>query len=711
MTGERGAQRRARIGVVGAGAVARRHVATLSGFPDARVTAVADVDALRAASLAESCLAASYASCDAMLGAEELDAVYVCVPPFAHGPPELAVIEAGLPLFVEKPIAIDLPMAETIAAAVHARGILTAVGYHWRHLDTVVHARELVRSHPARLVVGAWLDKIPDVAWWSIRARSGGQIVEQATHVLDLLRFVAGEVSEVHARSPAERETTPSRDIATATAATLTLESGAVGTVIASCLLPGRHRAGLDIFCEGMALELSETDLVVTRSGQGPVRRAASVNARIEVDRAFVDAVNGLENRIPAPYEEALETQRLACAIADAADDARPPTSLRRSRERDTARSLGIAQPGHAAMFDVRLPPPTDGQFSVRTLYTGLSAGTELTFLMGTNPALHAGWDADLGVFGDERPARSYPIRTLGYMEVGEVTTSAETVGLGQRVAMAYGHKTAHTADPLRDRFVALPDDLDPLLGIYVAHMGPICANGLLHAAADLVGTNVRTLGDGVHGRELLVMGAGVVGLLTALFAVHHGARSVMIADGRPHRVRAARRLGLDVIDLEAQSAWRVVKQRHRHGPGDRGADVAFQCRASGDSLGEALRSLRPQGTVIDLAFYTDGASSLRLGHEFHHNGLAIRAAQIARVPRGLGPSWDRDRLSAETIDLLRARGADIRSEVVTDVVPLEGAPRMLEDLLARRREVIQAVFEVASSSTGGPAARRRTSA
>ena len=53
---------------------------------------------------------------------------------------------------------------------------------------------------------------------------------------------------------------------------------------------------------------------------------------------------------------------------------------------------------------------------------------------------------------------------------------------------MAYGHRTGYVADPLQDRFVELPDDLDPLLGIYVAHMGPICANGLLHAAADLHG-------------------------------------------------------------------------------------------------------------------------------------------------------------------------------------------------------------------------------
>ena len=67
---------------------------------------------------------------------------------------------------------------------------------------------------------------------------------------------------------------------------------------------------------------------------------------------------------------------------------------------------------------------------------------------------------------------------------------------------MTYGHRTGYTGNPVADRVVPLPEDLDPLLGIYVAHMGPICANGLLHAAADLCGPDVRSLGDGVRGRE-----------------------------------------------------------------------------------------------------------------------------------------------------------------------------------------------------------------
>jgi hypothetical protein len=97
--------------------------------------------------------------------------------------------------------------------------------------------------------------------------------------------------------------------------------------------------------------------------------------------------------------------------------------------------------------------------------------------------------------------------------------------------------------------------------------------------------------------------------------------------------------------------------------------------------------------TVIDLAFYQDGADAVRLGEEFHHNGLAIRCAQIGRVPRGLGATWDRERLSAETIALLRDCGQQIREHLISAIVPFDEAPQLLTDLADRRRQELQVVI------------------
>ncbi|MFL5258109.1 MAG: zinc-binding alcohol dehydrogenase [Hyphomicrobiales bacterium] len=360
-----------------------------------------------------------------------------------------------------------------------------------------------------------------------------------------------------------------------------------------------------------------------------------------------------------------------------------------------TIRSLGVERPGRMFFFSYEEHPLEEGQFRVETLFTGFSAGTELTFVKGSNPYLSAKWDDRCKIFTKGEASARYPIPFLGYMEVGRVIgTHTSAVREGDIVGMAYGHKSGHTADAAREFFLPLPSDLDPLLGIYVAQMGPICANGLLHAAADLVGTDVRDLGEGVRGRNLIVMGAGVVGLLSALFCRKCGAAEVLVADPSSYRRSKAAAMGFTTVpetDLYASA-----KERWSHGEGDRGADLVLQCRASAASLHESLRALRPQGTVIDLAFYQGGADSLRLGEEFHHNGLAIRCAQIGRVPRGLSFAWNRQRLARETVGLVQATGDLIREHMISDILPFEDAPAFLANLVEHRRDFVQIVFEVA---------------
>src|SRR3954447_859657 len=95
-----------RIGFVGTGGVAHRHATVLSGFEDVRLVAATDVDPDRAARFAQEHGMVAAADGEQLL-ALELDAVYVCVPPFAHGAPELALLDAGVALFVEKPLAAD----------------------------------------------------------------------------------------------------------------------------------------------------------------------------------------------------------------------------------------------------------------------------------------------------------------------------------------------------------------------------------------------------------------------------------------------------------------------------------------------------------------------------------------------------------------------------------------------------------------------------
>ena len=197
-----------RVGMVGAGAVAARHVRTLLAMDGVELAAVADPALERAKELAAEAGASAYPNHMELLAAERLDAVYICVPPFAHGVPELAVIDAGLPMFVEKPVAIDRETAAEIAARLAGGGpLVTCTGYHWRWLDIFDRAAELLADRPARLVQCSWLDKVPPPSWWLRRDGSGGQTIEQTTHVLDTARGLAGEVTEVHAFGARAAET------------------------------------------------------------------------------------------------------------------------------------------------------------------------------------------------------------------------------------------------------------------------------------------------------------------------------------------------------------------------------------------------------------------------------------------------------------------------------------------------------------------------
>ena len=91
-------------------------------------------------------------------------------------------------------------------------------------------------------------------------------------------------------------------------------------------------------------------------------------------------------------------------------------------------RSLGVERPGQAYFFGYDEAPPGDGQVRLDLLYTGFSAGTELTFVKNSNPYLHSRWDAGRGVFVPGEPSAHYPVPFLGYMEVAASATAGSTI-------------------------------------------------------------------------------------------------------------------------------------------------------------------------------------------------------------------------------------------------------------------------------------------
>jgi predicted dehydrogenase len=301
-----------RIGFIGGGGIASRHISNLMACDNVELVGVADPMLGRAEAAAVRFGGQAYAHHEAMLDNQALDAVYICVPPFAHGPLEVAALERRVPFFIEKPLALDYTTAQAIAAAVEAQGLITAVGYHWRYLDIVERAQELVHRNPARLALGYWLAMMPPAPWWRRHAQSGGQMIEQTTHIFDLTRLLVGEVETVHAvGASTPRESFPDADICEVSVATLRFATGAVGTIASTCLLNWHHRIGLHLFCNAMVLEISENAIMID-VGRGRPVTPAQGDPFVREDRDFLDAVRGKANRIRVPYREALQTHRLA---------------------------------------------------------------------------------------------------------------------------------------------------------------------------------------------------------------------------------------------------------------------------------------------------------------------------------------------------------------------------------------------------------------
>jgi predicted dehydrogenase len=307
-----------RLGLIGAGTVAMSyHCDKWDGLTRYRVTAVCDVDAARAERAATRFAARVYATPGDLLGSGQVDGVFIFLPPFAHGDIELQAVAAGIPFFVEKPVALDLGYARQVAAAVARANLLTSVGYNWRYLETTEAAREALAGQPVALAVGQWNGGFPRVPWWRVAAQSGGQIVEQATHIADLARHLVGEVRSVSAHGFGGLMTDiEGYDVEDATAALLAFEGGAVGTLVCTDLAPaGAFQAGLTCYGRDLVVAVSTTSARVS-TPRRTVEVLPGANPYLREDQAFVDAIKtGERGGIRCDYRDGARSLALTLAI------------------------------------------------------------------------------------------------------------------------------------------------------------------------------------------------------------------------------------------------------------------------------------------------------------------------------------------------------------------------------------------------------------
>jgi predicted dehydrogenase len=268
-----------------------------------------------------------YTDYRAMIETESLDGLYVCIPPFAHADAEILAARKGIHLFVEKPVVLDLELGKRIRDEVEKAGIITSVGYGMRYSAAADAARGFLAGKKVGMVACDRWGGVPGgpTHWWRVMEKSGGQLHEMATHQLDMIRFLAGEISEVYKKegrminTDQENFTVPDVEVVT-----LQFAKGGVGYISTSCALTnGGHQGRLEILVEGHLMLRYGRELQVIPDGAA--RLEVSPEPVPSIDEAFVQAIRtGNRSLVRSPYGDALRSAAVSIAANQSAREGRP---------------------------------------------------------------------------------------------------------------------------------------------------------------------------------------------------------------------------------------------------------------------------------------------------------------------------------------------------------------------------------------------------
>ncbi|MDR6976223.1 threonine dehydrogenase-like Zn-dependent dehydrogenase [Streptomyces sp. 3330] len=308
-----------------------------------------------------------------------------------------------------------------------------------------------------------------------------------------------------------------------------------------------------------------------------------------------------------------------------------------------TARAFWVSSPGEGEIREVVVPDPAEDEVLVRSLWSGVSRGTEtLVFRGGVPRSQHAAMRAPFQEGDFPGPVK------YGYLNVGVVEKGPAAL-VGRTVFCLYPHQTRYVVPAAA--VTVVPDPV-PAPRAVLAGTVETAVNALWDAAP-LVGDRIAVVGGGMVGCSV-----------AALLARFPGVR-VQLVDADPARAKVAEALGVDFAAPEDARD---------------GLDLVVHASATEQGLARSLELLSAEGTVIELSWYGDRKVSLPLGEAFHSRRLVIRSSQVGTVsPGGRAGRTYADRL-ALALELLADPALDA---LVTGDSAFEELPEVMPKLAA----------------------------
>lgn len=311
-----------RVGVIGVGRMAQiSHLPILAQLPSVKLQAFCDPDSENLHSRGDEYgVQHRYEDHHDMFENEDLDAVCIFVPPFAHTDAEIVAAQQGVHIFVEKPPALSMDKALEIREAIADSGVISAVGFNRRYATSSEAAREMLQDRP---IVQALIHRLHGsraaAYWWSIERLSGGAFVENTIHVVDLLRYLGAEYTSVSARIVERPDSTEEVDIPLSHCATYSLAGGGAANITTCTALENTGSSQFLVAADGSLYDLRGKDLLV--DGEC-VATDAPDRADYKAEFAtFFEAIRtGNPGRVRSPYEDGI---RSLGAVLGAVESAR----------------------------------------------------------------------------------------------------------------------------------------------------------------------------------------------------------------------------------------------------------------------------------------------------------------------------------------------------------------------------------------------------
>ncbi len=325
-----------------------------------------------------------------------------------------------------------------------------------------------------------------------------------------------------------------------------------------------------------------------------------------------------------------------------------------------------------------------EDEMRIKTLFSGISHGTEMNVYRGLAPFFNRTNDGDLHLFrkANDSEKWDYPIKSndsgvwyMGYASVGkviEVGANIKNIKVGDIVYSNAPHQSEVIKK--ENEVVKLPKGIKPEWGVFYTN--------LITAYNGILDTRIK-LGDNVA-----VSGLGVLGQLVVQMAKLSGATNVFGIDLLSKRLETALKNGADKVfnPLEVDDVAYAIRKETNN----LGTDAVIEVTGNQRALNEAIRIAAPDTVVTALGWYQGPSTNLMLSDEFHHNRITLRSSQTGAIDPKIRHMWDNERKEKICLDLLSKLELE---NLITHKIPFDDVAKAYDMIDKLDKDIIQVVL------------------